>query len=54
MKRLPYFTPIKKGEDGKYYFKFKAPNHESIFPSEPYDTRPSAKQGQKVNQKATK
>ena len=47
MKTAPYFTPIKKGENGKYYFQFKAPNHETIIPSEPYDTRQSAKQGQK-------
>jgi len=47
MKTAPYFTPIKKGKNLLYYFQFKAPNHETLFPSEGYSTRSAAKQGQK-------
>lgn len=41
----PYFTTIKKGKNGLYYFQFIAPNGEPLFSSEGYSTRQSAKKG---------
>ncbi len=43
----PKFTPPKKGKNGLYYFQFIAPNGEPLFSSEGYETKQSAKKGQR-------